>query len=666
MRAQELLSELSYPGNIGMMELMKFQKIATPEQKVRMKFLLSTDKKAAWNLLQHVTGVKLQEETLTEIDMSPSNLQKLAASIGALAGMEFEMVVPNVEDEEEGDMEPDFDSDDRVSSFSGIEDFFLGNGDVNGRREVDRLMEKIQDYYNEWASEKLSELWQDEKDDFFRNEMKDEFDFDEIKERAAEELGLDPDDDEVTARVSEVFDEFVEDEWDNQGRTYQRVYDSWMEDQDPPDESDFFSSQGWRWMQDIYNEYSRYIEWPYYRQTNDGGPSLETIGEQFSDMIGKPVNVSSRYHGAKRNPGEYSLETDSSIDTDGDGAGLEFITPPMPIDELLRDLSKTINWAKRNGATTNESTGLHMNVSIPNANFRDLDYTKLALLLGDNYVLDQFGRAANSYTKGALEKITGTMKYKPEEVQNLLNQMRLGLNKLAANSIVESYGKYTSINPKEGYVEFRSPGGDWLNEDIGKLTNTLLRFVVALDAALDPEKYRQEYLKKLYQLLQPKSEEDPLAIFAKYSAGALPKSALKSFIKQSQLIRNIKAGKPQAQGKNWWLVKQIDGAGSIEVVATNEQEAKARARASWGISIPDNRLDAKPVRAYDLDYQQNELTAPQAQQDIRQFEVFSVDQPNRRIGVFTSTQDNARTQFRQFLSGMDINSPAGLGYRELT
>jgi hypothetical protein len=665
MRAQELLSELSYPGNIGMMELMKFQKVATPEEKVRMKFLLSTDKKAAWNLLQHVTGVKLQEETLTEIDMSPSNLRKLAASIGALAGMEFEMVFPNVEDEE-GDMEPDFDSDDRVSSFSGIEDFFLGNGDINGRREVDRLMEKIQDSYNEWASEKLSEFWQDEKDNFFRNEMKDEFDFDEIKERAAEELGLDPDDDEVTARVSEVFDEFVEDEWDNQGRTYQRVYDSWMEDQDLPDETDFFSSQGWRWMQNIYEEYSRYIEWPYYRQTNDGGPSLETIGEQFSDMIGKPVNVSSRYHGAKRNPGEYSLETDGSIDTDGDGAGLEFITPPMPIDELLKDLSKTINWAKRNGATTNESTGLHMNVSIPNANFRDLDYTKLALLLGDNYVLDQFGRAANSYTKGALEKITGTMKYKPEEVQNLLNQMRLGLNKLAANSIVERYGKYTSINPKEGYVEFRSPGGDWLNEDIGKLTNTLLRFVVALDAALDPEKYRQEYLKKLYQLLQPKSEEDPLAIFAKYSAGALPKSALKSFIKQSQLIRNIKAGKPQAQGKNWWLVKQIDGAGSIEVVATNEQEAKARARASWGISIPDNRLDAKPVRAYDLDYQQNELTAPQAQQDIRQFEVFSVDQPNRRIGVFTSTQDNARTQFRQFLSGMDINSPAGLGYRELT
>jgi len=593
MRAQELLSELSYPGNIGMMELMKFQKVATPEEKVRMKFLLSTDKKAAWNLLQHVTGVKLQEETLTEIDMSPSNLRKLAASIGALAGMEFEMVVPNIEDEE-GDMEPDFDSDDRVSSFSGIEDFFLADGDINSRRDVASLMEKIRDDYYEWAGERQSELWQDERDDFFRNEMENEFDFDEAKESAAEELEKDVDSDEVVERVGEMFDEFVEDEWDNQGRTYQRLYDSWMEDQDLPDESDFFSDRGWRWMQNIYEEYSRYIEWPYYRLINDGGPSLEIIGEQFSDMIGKPVNVSSRYHGAKRNPGEYSLETDGSIDTDGDGAGLEFITPPMPIDELLKDLSKTINWAKRNGATTNKSTGLHMNVSIPNANFSNLDYTKLALLLGDKYVLDQFGRAANTYTKGALEKITDTMKHKPENVQNLLNQMRSGLNQIAANSITESYGKYTSINPKDGYIEFRSPGGDWLNEDIGKLTNTLLRFVVALDAALDPQKYRQEYLKKLYQLLQPKSQNDITSYFAQYAAGLLPKDALKGFVKQQQLQRNVQRG---AQDKNWWNVKY--GNAAIEVVASSEMEAKNKAKAEWNLpTVGDNALTATVVRPY--------------------------------------------------------------------
>jgi hypothetical protein len=618
-----------------MMELMKFQKVATPEQKVRMKFLLSTDRKAAWDLLKHVTGVKLQEETLTEIDMSPSNLQKLAASIGALAGMEFEMVVPNVENEEEGEMERDFDQDDRVSSFSGIEDFFLADGDTNSRRDVARLMEKIRDDYYEWAGDIRSQLWQDERDDFFRNEMENEFDFDEAKESAAEELEKDVDSDEVVERVGEMFDEFVEEQWDNGGRLYQRAEEAWLEDAEWPDETDFFSDRSWRWMQDLYEDYSNYIEWPYYTQTNNGELSLETIGEEFSDMIGKPVNVSSRYHGAKRNPGEYSLETDGSISTDGEGAGLEFITPPMPIDELLKDLNKTINWAKRNGATTNESTGLHMNVSIPNANFSNLDYTKLALLLGDKYVLDQFGRAANSYTKGALEKITSTMKYKPEEVQNLLNQMRSGLNKMAANSITESYGKYTSINPKEGYIEFRSPGGDWLNEDIGKLTNTLLRFVVALDAALDPEKYRQEYLKKLYQLLQPKSQNDITSYFAQYAAGLLPKGALKSFVRnvqtQRQYQKDIAANK--STGKMWWQVNF--GNYSIEVVASSEQEAFEKAGKEYGFPkeamdalVSQGKATAKPLRPYE-----------QSQETL--YRVSPTNNPRQEIMVRAPSQEEA-------------------------
>jgi GNAT superfamily N-acetyltransferase/pyrimidine deaminase RibD-like protein len=64
-----------------------------------------------------------------------------------------------------------------------------------------------------------------------------------------------------------------------------------------------------------------------------------------------------------------------------------------------------------------------------------------------------------------------------------------------------------------------------------------------MSAALNPEAYRQEYLKKLYKMLSPKGENDPLAIFAKYSAGQLPKAALKSFVRQAQLERGNKAAK---------------------------------------------------------------------------------------------------------------------------
>ena len=63
MRAKEFLNELAYKGNIGIMELVKFQQIATPEQKLLMKKLLSEKRNdEAWELLKQVTGVNLTEE----------------------------------------------------------------------------------------------------------------------------------------------------------------------------------------------------------------------------------------------------------------------------------------------------------------------------------------------------------------------------------------------------------------------------------------------------------------------------------------------------------------------------------------------------------------------------------------------------------------------------
>lgn len=647
MRANQFIKELSYPGNIGMMELIKFQKIATPEEKVRMKLLLSTDKKAAWDLLQSVVGTKLHpvtEQALYEIDMSPGNLKKMAADTGAMAGMEFEMAFPDVEGDadDEAIPEPDFSSDDRVSSFDGIEDFF-NDGDYNSRREVQRLIERIREDYYEWATEKLGELWQDEKDDFFRDQMHEEFDFDTVKEDVAEELGLDTDSVEVTERVYELFNEFVDDEWESKGRLYQDAYDSWRDSADLPDESDFFEEQGMRWMSDVYQQYSGDIAWPYYTYPNEEGVPMTAIGEEYSDVIGKRVNVSSKYHGAKRTPGEYSLEPDSSIDAEEGGAGLEFISPPMPVEEMFDDLKKTIEWAKSKGAYTNRSTGLHMNISIPDKNMTYLDFTKLALLLGDKYVLETFGREANRYAESALDKIQSKVKGNTELATKMMDEMRKGMNALASRAIAntDGFGKYTSINPKGGYVEFRSPGGDWLNENIDKLESTLLRFVVALDAALDPEKYRKEYLKKLYQILQPKSNDDPIAYFAQYSAGLLPKAALKSFVKnvqtQRQYQKDIAANKPT--GKFWWQVNF--GNYGVEVVANTKSEAFEKAGKEYGMPkeamdalVSQGKATAKAVRRYE-----------QAQENL--YRVSPTNNPRQEIMVRAPSQEDAYRQAQE-------------------
>ena len=57
-----ILSETSYKGNIGIMELVKFYKIAPKDMTDKLLDLIKADKnREAWLLVQKVTGVKLKE-----------------------------------------------------------------------------------------------------------------------------------------------------------------------------------------------------------------------------------------------------------------------------------------------------------------------------------------------------------------------------------------------------------------------------------------------------------------------------------------------------------------------------------------------------------------------------------------------------------------------------
>ena len=284
--------------------------------------------------------------------------------------------------------------------------------------------------------------------------------------------------------------------------------------------------------------------------------TLPLIGNTFSKTIGRPANISTRYHAAPRKPGEYAIEPDSSItpndEDDETETGLEFISPPLPIGEMLSDLSKVKQWAEENECYTNSSTGLHINVSVPVLT-ENLDYVKLVLLLGDKFVLDQFGRSSNNFTQSSMLKIKSAAKSNPAIVDELLMQMKNQLSTLA-NKLVRGFiaTKRVSVHMKEGYIEFRSPGGDWLGKNFDLIENTLLRFVVALDAACDPEKYRKEYLTKLYKVLQVKGSHDPISYFAQYSAGTLSKEELKN--KMLQIRGPKKSATTDVTHQQWAIV----------------------------------------------------------------------------------------------------------------
>jgi hypothetical protein len=547
-----------------------------------------------------------EEQDLFEINMSPTNLKKLAAQTGALAGMEFEMIVPGIEGGEDAEQEPDYDADENVMSIEDAAQFFF-DGDYNGRREIQRLREQMSDSYQEWLSEAWMEHFESYKSTIVFRYGKENWSEADI----AEIMGLD----EAEIEALENRGASPEDYMDAAEKVIEDGLDPWLSDAQEDAQNDYYEddheedwlrSEGLLSMSDVSSQYE--IMWPYWSGASNEGAGIESVADEFREAIGRKVNWSDSYHGGKREDNTYVVEPDGSlIPSDSDDAGLEFVSPPLPIDEMISDLNKVKAWADQRGCYTSKAakTGLHINVSVPGFDNDKLDYVKLALLLGDEYVLNQFGRLGNSYAASAMGIIKERIAQRPEDAAAMLQKMKAGLGELATKVVHSgTTSKFTSINTKDGYIEFRSPGGDWLGDNFDKIETTLMRFVVALDAAMDPAKYRDEYLKKLYTVLKPKDQNDTLSYFAKFAAGELPKAALKSFIKQAQLERK---GKKSSSDSGYTAIPssgnqkyEIQRTANDEIVGTfnavSDGDANAVAR-QWMADNGLQRVDFRLVRA---------------------------------------------------------------------
>ena len=552
------------------------------------------------SLLAELANFK--EQDLFEINMGSKNLRREAAKTGAIAGMEFEMIVPNVEGDNDGDQEPDYDYDQRCRSIQDAYDFFY-DGDWNSRRSCDEMRDEMRDNYPEWLDEKISSEWDSRGEEYIAEWVKNNVD----------ESDWNPDDLEGDARNEALEEYSVNVHADPMSDQYQQAYEEFREEhQEDWDESDWLDDADLDHMTNIENAYS--MSWPHWTSPQGGEASIEDVAQEFENAIGRDVRASGNYHsGSVSRPSptqiRYVVEPDGSLEPDDpNDQGLEFVSPPLPIDEILSDLNKVKQWAKEYGCYTNDSTGLHINISVPNYSRENLDFVKLALLMGDKYVLDSFGRSSNTYAKSALDIVKRHVRDNPEGAEALLDKMKGNLDQLATKAIHSGVtSKYTSINTKDGHIEFRSPGGDWLDQNFDQIENTLLRFTVAMSAALNPDAYRQEYLTKLYKLLSDGNKDvDTIKYFSDYVAGKIPKAALRSFVKQAQLQRNIKRGKTDGQ-KMWWKVyKDGKNAGryspTIEVVATSEKEAIDKAAKEWGEPLLVNtlaRMDAEVLRPYE-------------------------------------------------------------------
>jgi hypothetical protein len=558
--------------------------------------------------------INLVEAILDEAEMTPKAFQDFLASplvTGMKMGFELESVIHNVRSESDGEAEPDMGYDERASDIEGILEFFGGGDDPNGERTIDTLRNNLYDDFMQWQDSEFDEYF---RTDAAQTDLK-EFirEYLEEKDYTDRQQKLEFDNAEE-GRVSDVYAEA-------EMSGIEKLRDEWN-DNDSAGWEKYCDDIDMNYMSDVYNKYEHYLYWPYinYGDDNDSYLNLEYVADELKTETGIDATYEDSYHSASRSraqeKGQWIIEPDSSIDADeSEDAGLEFISPALEINEALKQMQQVLEFIRGRGYT-NTSTGLHINISVPDYNVDKLDYVKLAIFLGDKYVLEQFDRLSNHYCDGAYKKIGNKVQQmKGDELKAVMNKMKEGLTLAASKIIHTGYtSKYTSINTKEGYIEFRSPGGNYLDDPVEKLTNTALRMALALRIATDENMYKKEYQKRLYKVLNDAGEQDDLVKFKDYvakfqTADKETRSYIIQTIQAEREARKAKKKKPDNESRPYWMVRRRGDTrgGGMAVFADTAYDAVKDVAKSWDLDpiylVATPMADEKPDDSYysDLD-----------------------------------------------------------------
>jgi len=269
---------------------------------------------------------------------------------------------------------------------------------------------------------------------------------------------------------------------------------------------------------------------------------------------------------------DWIIMPDSSVKpNDDDDAGMEIIMPPTEYEEGIADVEDIVQFLKQNGGYANESTGLHVNVSMKNIDHSKLDYAKLVLMVGDNKVAREFGREYSEFAVNSLAKLTdfidstqGYEKDRPAKAKGYADMMGKMKNNLS-HSLMSSFenvdfGKFSSVGIKADRIEFRAAGGADYIHDIEAITHSINRFVVAYAVAADPEAHKKEYAKKLYKMAtnlpthKRANDKTAMTLFAAFNAGMITKDQLivnlkKAAAKRAEARAAAEAGEAVDTGK---------------------------------------------------------------------------------------------------------------------
>lgn len=509
----------------------KLDDIIDPKKKSFAKKLMRKQNK----LKQLIRAAKFDAQdaaggVLYEINFNNANVIKAALDAPIQCGFEAETVWNEVG----GGSDFDLDG----ANWDKVQDAIY---DVEGRGAIDDILAE----FNEWALES-DEFWeiesaaiQDEvkereEDEYYINEFADaelfRDDIEDYKEEKMAEL-------RKMAKQGDMFsDNDEEGDLDADEEYAERQdwdYDAWarefVEEEHFDDFRDWLAEQirenGDAWDTAWEQFYNRY-DMDYYVDNRYGGDwgelltnhsiyglagsssdlDLEEIASELENWTmdnsyTNDIRTGSYHSGSGTDNKYWRVEEDSSIS--GDGAGAEIISPVYQTPrEMLQEMNSLFKFMQANNIETNNSTGFHVTMSMGAGEDQKPNQLKLAVLLNDNYIAKQFNRQNNTYTTSQLTRIKKQLLKALDGDDQSLSALEQSLGGAI------SQDKFNSINFKgidnelgNQMVEFRIAGGNDYVSKFPEVSKAAIKYAVTLQAAHDPDAYRQDYLKALYKMI---------------------------------------------------------------------------------------------------------------------------------------------------------------------
>lgn len=263
------------------------------------------------------------------------------------------------------------------------------------------------------------------------------------------------------------------------------------------------------WASEVYGSVLEMLKEEFdidYAGKIDGIPRVASLLKQWATKNSVYQSVEhGEYHTTRKDDDEWAVETDVTIEPDYDGQPAEIISPVYDSpQDMLNEMESLFKYFNENSVETNQSTGLHVTMSWAEEGDITVNQLKMIVLLGEQYLLKQFGREHNTkFTESQLANIKQAAAKFTKDFKNTahLSDLENELKK------VIDYDKYMSIHFKKdtndygrSLIEFRIAGGGNYHKAMDMVRKAVIRYSTVMVAGYTDD-FHNDYVKALLRII---------------------------------------------------------------------------------------------------------------------------------------------------------------------